>query len=94
MQGAAVSVTKGSSVQNSRAPTSTATEQTSVRIVRITGFKPRTSKDVIEMFVENNSGETELESCDCDEDTGVTVVEFRNPQGNVILTPRGCSIVM
>ena len=93
MQGAVVSVTKGSNVQ-SRTPTSTATEQTSVRIVRITGFKPGTSKDVIEIFVENISGENEVESCDCDEDTGVTVVEFRNPQGDVILTPRGCSIVM
>ena len=93
MQRVAVSVPKGTSVQN-RTPTSTATEQTSVRIVRITGFKPGTSKDVIEMFVENNSGQNELESCDCDEDTGVTVVEFRNPQGNVILTPKGCSIVM
>ena len=81
MQGAAVSVTKRSNVQN-RTPTSTVTEQTSVRIVRITGFKPGTSKDVIEMFVENNSGENELEFCDCDEDTGVTVVEFRNPQGD------------
>ena len=88
MQGAAVSVTKGNSLQN-RTPTS-ATEQTSVRIVRITGFKLGTSKDEIEMFIENNSGENELESCDCDEDTGVTVVEFRNPQGDVILTLNLC----
>ena len=79
MQQAAVSVTKRSSVQNRR--------QSSVRIVRITGFKPGTPKDEIEMFVENNSGGIELESCDCDEDTGVTVVEFKNPQGNVILAP-------
>ena len=42
------------------------------------------------MFIENNSGENELESCDCDEDTGVTVVEFRNPQGDVILTLNLC----
>ena len=70
-----------------RAPTSTVKENSSRRTVKITGFKPGTKKDMIEMFVENKSGETELESCDCDEDTGATVVEFKNPQDNVILAP-------
>ena len=70
-----------------RAPTSTGKNNSSGRTVKITGFKPGTTKGMIEMLVVHKSGETELGSCDYDEDTGVTVVEFKNPQGNVILAP-------
>lgn len=76
---------KQDSVQN-RTPISSGKDNTPVRIVRITGIKPGTSKPVLEMVVKNKSGESELESCDFDEDTGVEVVEFNSPKGNVSVT--------
>jgi len=56
-----------------------------VRMVKITGLAPDTSPTVIEMFIENKSGETELESCDFDADIGVAVVGFKSPQGSINL---------
>ncbi|KAI0223125.1 Protein mono-ADP-ribosyltransferase PARP14, partial [Lamellibrachia satsuma] len=50
-------------------------------MLRIHGFKPNTSKKTVEMFIENQSGEIELESCDYDAETGVAVVAFKNAQG-------------
>lgn len=66
-------------------------DNSSVRIVEITGIKPGTHKDVIEMFIENKSGGSELESCDFDETSGVAVVAFMNASGTHILF---CSMII
>ena len=55
--------------------------QSSVRILRIDGFTPAMDKETVEMFIENQSGEMELDSCDFDVEAGVAVVAFKNPQG-------------
>ena len=62
----------------------TATAAPSFRMLRIHGFKPNMSKNTVEMFIENQSRETELESCDYDAKTGVAVVAFKNAQGNIL----------
>ena len=48
-------------------------------MVKITGLTPHTSTTLIEMFIKNKSGESQLESCDFDADTGVAVVGFMSP---------------
>ena len=68
-----------------RKPPSSAKDNAPVRMVKITGLAPDTSTTVIEMFVENKSGGSELESCDFDADNGVAVVGFKSPQGSTNL---------
>ncbi|KAK2150821.1 hypothetical protein NP493_2729g00005 [Ridgeia piscesae] len=63
--------------------------QSSVRILRIEGFTPAMNKETVEMFLENQSGEIELDSCDFDVEAGVAIVAFKNPQGN---KPQGTNI--
>ena len=70
--------------QHEEPQSATATAAPSFQMLRIHGFKPNTSKQTVEMFIENHSGETELESCDYDVETGVAVVTFKNAQGNVL----------
>ena len=54
-------------------------------MVKITGLVPDISTTLIEMFVENKSGESELESCEFDADIGVAVVGFKSAQGTINL---------
>ena len=68
-----------------RKPPSRVNDNAPVRMVKITGLAPDTSTTVIEMFVENKSGGSELESCDFDADIGVAVVGFKSPQGSINL---------
>ena len=68
-----------------RKPPSRVKGNAPVRMIKITGLAPDTSTTVIEMFIENKSGETELESCDFDADIGVAVVGFKSPQGCINL---------
>ena len=53
-------------------------------ILEIRGFKPGTTQDTVEMFIENKSGESELQSCDYDTKTGIAIVEFKNDQGIIL----------
>ena len=54
-------------------------------ILEIRGFKPGTESDMVEMFIENQSGESELRSFEYDEKKGVAVVAFNNAQGKTIV---------
>jgi len=65
-----------------RKPPSRVKDHAPVRVVKITGLAPDISTTLIEMFVENKSGGSELESCDFDADIGVAVVGFKSPQGS------------
>ena len=56
----------------------------SAHVLEIHGFKPGTTRDTVEMFIENKSGEPELQSCDYDTKTGVAVVAFKNDQGIIL----------
>jgi len=68
-----------------RKPPSTAKDNAPVRMVKITGLTPDISTTLIEMFIENKSGGSELESCDFDADIGVAVVGFKSPKGSINL---------
>ena len=68
-----------------RKPPSGANDNAPVRVVKITGLAPVISTTLIEMFVENKSGGSELESCDFDADIGVAVVGFKSPKGSINL---------
>ena len=56
------------------------------QILEIRGFKPDSSEDIVEMFIENVSGETELQSFVYDKMAGVAVAGFKNPEGCMIMT--------
>ena len=66
-------------------PNRITTDMSSARILEIRGFKPGTKRDTVEMFIENKSGESELQSCDYDTNTGVAVVAFKNDQGITVM---------
>ena len=51
-------------------------------VLEIRGFKPGTPSDMVQMFVENQSGESELRSFEYDEEKCVAVVAFNHAQGN------------
>ena len=54
-------------------------------ILEIRGFKPGTPSDMVEMFIENQSGESELRSFEYDEEKCVAVVAFNHAQGKMFL---------
>jgi len=62
-------------------PLSTGRGRPSPRIVKIAGIKRGTSERVIEMYIENKSGDCEFESIDFDDDSGEAVVAFANTKG-------------
>ena len=64
---------------------SATTDMSPTYILEICGFKPGTAKENVEMFIENKSGETELQALDYDTMTGVAVATFRDAKGNYIL---------
>ena len=66
-------------------PSCTTIDMSSAHILEIRGFKPGTKRDTVEMFIENKSGESELQSCDYDTNTGVAVVAFKNDQGITVM---------
>ena len=74
--------------EKERNPTSSCvtTDMSSAHILEIRGFKPGTKRDTVEMFIENKSGESELQSCDYDTKTGVAVVAFKNDQGITLMS--------
>ena len=53
-------------------------------ILEIRGFKPGTASDMVEMFIENKCGESELRSFDYDDRKGVAVVTLY-AQGKTII---------
>jgi len=53
-------------------------------ILEIRGIKPDSSEDIVEMYIENMSGGTELQSFVYNKKTGVAVVGFKNPEGCMI----------
>ena len=54
-------------------------------ILEIRGFKPGTATDMVEMFIENESGEMELHSFEYDEKKGVAVVAFNCARGKTTI---------
>ena len=66
-------------------PSCATPDMSSAHILEIRGFKPGTKRDTVEMFIENKSGESELQSCDYDANTGVAVVAFKNDQGIILM---------
>ena len=66
------------------------TDISSAHILEIRGFKPGTTRDTVEMFIENKSGDYELQSCDYDTQTGVAVIAFKNDQGIILMCSLMC----
>ena len=66
-------------------PSCATTDMSSAHILEIRGFKPGTTRDTVEMFIENKSGESELQSCDYYTQTGVAVVAFKYDQGIILM---------
>ena len=70
-------------------PSCATPDMSSAHILEIRGFKPGTKRDNVEMFIENKSGESELQSCDYDTKTGVAVVAFKYDQGITLMCING-----
>ena len=68
------------------APTCSSTDTSPVQILQISGFKPDASQDIVEMFIENKTRGSELQSFDYDASTGVAVVELRHSDGNSLFS--------
>ena len=62
-----------------------AVDVSSDHILEIRGFKPGTATNMVVMFIENQSGETELRSFEYDEKKGVAVVAFNCAQGKTTI---------
>ena len=60
------------------------TDMSTAYILEIRGFSPVTTKDTVDMFIENKSGGIELQALDYDTKTGVAVATFRHAEGNSI----------
>ena len=57
-----------------------------VHILEIRGIKPGTPRQLVEMFIENKSEVSELQSFQYESTTGVTIVAFKDAQGETIMT--------